>query len=165
MIIRNFIKPIDCFSPRLYMKLYNSYLRNIGVILNGTPRYIHPSVKFDGKGYKNTFIGHDVVISRDVLLLNHDFSIACGFRAINRNNQQEAFWIKDIKIGNNVFIGANASILPGTIIGDNCIIGTAAVIKGTIPENSVVIGNPAQIKAKTTDWALKQEQKADYFFE
>lgn len=48
-----------------------------------------------------------------------------------------------VKIGNNVFIGNGAIVLPGTTIGDNVIIGAGAVIASDVPDNSVMIGNPA----------------------
>lgn len=162
---RGMIKQIDGFSPRLYMKMYNGYLKKIGVVLEGTPRYIHPSVKFDGKGYNKTFLGHDVVISRETLLLNHDYSIACGFRSIGENVEREAFWLKEIRIGDNTFVGANVSILPGTVIGTNCIIGTGSVIKGRIPDGSVVLGNPAKIVGRTQEWIMKKKEVNDFFFE
>ena len=69
---------------------------------------------------------------------------------------QEAYWLKDITIGKNVFIGARSVILPGTEIGDNCIIGSGAVLKGKIPSNSIVVGNPAKVIAKTNEWVKKK---------
>lgn len=166
VIIRKLIYLIDGFSPRKYMKLYNWYLKRIGVDLYGIPRFIHPSVDFDGKGYPKTHIGENVVLSKNVLILNHDYSITCGLRSIGeRIIDHEAYWLRDIYIGNNVFVGANVSILPGTIIGDNCIVGAGSVIKGNIPENSIVIGNPAKIVGKTTDWVTQKIEKADYLYE
>lgn len=166
VILRGFIKLIDGFSPRLYMRFYNWYLQHIGVDLYGCPRYIHPSVDFDGKGYEKIHIGDNVVISKNVLLLIHDYSINCGLRSINKNEENhEAYWIKEIFIGNNVFIGANVSVLPGTKIGDNSIIGTGSVVKGDISENSIVIGNPSKIVGNTIDWTYKKMENRDYFFE
>ena len=49
-----------------------------------------------------------------------------------------------IRIGNNVFIGANVTILPGTTIGNNCIIGAGSVVKGICEDNYVYAGNPAR---------------------
>ena len=61
-----------------------------------------------------------------------------------------------ISIGNISFIGARATLLPGTEIGDNCIIGACSVVKGKIPSNSIVIGNPAKIVATTSEWLDKK---------
>ena len=55
--------------------------------------------------------------------------------------------------------------MPGTVIGDNCIIGAGSVVKGTIPDNSIVFGNPAMFYAKTTEWAEKKYKEHDYFVE
>ncbi|MCV5245276.1 N-acetyltransferase, partial [Escherichia coli] len=42
-------------------------------------------------------------------------------------------------------IGANATILPGIIIGENSIIGAGSVVTKDIPDNVIVAGNPAKI--------------------
>lgn len=44
-----------------------------------------------------------------------------------------------------MWIGLNALILKGTIIGDNCVVGAGAVVKGKFPANCVIAGNPAKI--------------------
>lgn len=48
-----------------------------------------------------------------------------------------------IKIGSNVWIGKNALILPGVVIGDNVIIAAGSVVKGECISNSLYAGNPA----------------------
>ena len=54
---------------------------------------------------------------------------------------------KDIKIGNNVFIGSHSVILGGSIIKKNSVIAAGTVLRGEIvPEFSLAIGNPAKIK-------------------
>lgn len=163
--LRKIIKLFDYFSPRKYMKLYNWYLNHIGIDITGIPRYIHPSVAFEGKGYNKTHLGNNVVISRNVLLLVHDYSVTCGLRAIDEKIRYESFWLKDITIKDNVFIGANSTILPGTIIEENCIIGAGTVIKGKIPKNSVVIGNPSRIVSNTLEWAEKKQMEKEYIYE
>lgn len=50
-----------------------------------------------------------------------------------------------IKIGNNVWLGANAIILPDVTIGDNTIIGAGSVVTKSMPDNVIVAGNPARI--------------------
>lgn len=49
-----------------------------------------------------------------------------------------------IKIGNNVWIGGNVTILAGVTIGDNCTIGAGSVVVKDIPANSIAIGSPCK---------------------
>ncbi len=57
---------------------------------------------------------------------------------------------KDVLIENNVFIGANCTILPGTVIHDNVVIGAGSVIKGELQSNSIYGGVPC--KELRTGW-------------
>jgi acetyltransferase-like isoleucine patch superfamily enzyme len=50
-----------------------------------------------------------------------------------------------VRIGNHVWIGANAVVLPGVTIGENVIIGAGAVVTNNIPPNSVAVGNPCRV--------------------
>ncbi|WP_353949127.1 sugar O-acetyltransferase [Sporolactobacillus sp. Y61] len=50
-----------------------------------------------------------------------------------------------ITIGDNVWIGANASVLPGITIGENSVIGAGSVVTKDIPANVVAVGNPCKI--------------------
>ena len=50
-----------------------------------------------------------------------------------------------IKIGNRVWIGANASILTGVTIGDNAVVAAGAVVTKDVPANALVGGVPAKI--------------------
>lgn len=98
------------------------------------------------------------MISREVILLVHDYSVTNALRSVDIptwHNNGSAHIIDEIKIGNNSFIGARAVLLPGTRIGDNCIIGAGSVVKGEIPDNSVVIGNPAKIVKNMEEYAQK----------
>lgn len=52
---------------------------------------------------------------------------------------------KSVKIGNDVWIGGNVTILPGVTIGNNVIIAAGAVITKDIPDNCVVGGIPAKV--------------------
>ncbi len=52
---------------------------------------------------------------------------------------------KPIVIGNSVWIGTGAIILPGTVIGDGAVIAANAVVRGVVPERTVFAGNPAVI--------------------
>jgi acetyltransferase-like isoleucine patch superfamily enzyme len=55
-----------------------------------------------------------------------------------------------IIIGDDVWIGAKAMILPGVTIGNKCVIGAGSLVKENVPDGSVVAGNPAKIIKKLT---------------
>lgn len=53
--------------------------------------------------------------------------------------------IMPVKIGDAVWIGANVSIAPGTMIGNGVIISTSSTVFGKIPDCAIIRGNPAEI--------------------
>ncbi|MDP3981085.1 MAG: acyltransferase [Chlamydiota bacterium] len=61
-------------------------------------------------------------------------------------------------IGNNVWIGANSMILPGSVIGDHSVIAAGSIVTGEIPPKSLAAGIPAKL-IKTLnipdDWLRK----------
>ena len=65
-----------------------------------------------------------------------------------RNSGKEL--AKPITIGNNVWIGGNATICPGVIIGNNAVIGAGSVVTKSFPDNVFIAGNPAK-KIKAID--------------
>ena len=78
---------------------------------------------------KRCFIGHGTMFTNDLFVDSPDFES----------------WIKrETKIGDNVRIGSNVTLLPITV-GDNAIIGAGAVVTKDVPANCVVAGNPAKI--------------------
>lgn len=126
---------------RFYMRLYNCLLGISGINLKGIPRFIAKSAKFDD--FELITFGERLVISSNVILLTHDYSFTTGLIALNEKPKNDIGVLGPIEIGNNVFIGMNSILLPGTSIGDNVIIGAGSVVRGTIECNSVVSGNPA----------------------
>ncbi|WP_300382266.1 acyltransferase [Clostridium sp.] len=159
-IEENLIKLIRYLNTDKYMKLYVKYLSKLGIKFNdGLPKYIDPSCYFDGVDYSKIEVGKDTVISREVMLLTHDYSISRGLQAINRLGNRELRVVEGIKIGRNSFVGARVSILPGSKIGDDVIIGAGSVIRGNIPDNSIVIGNPSKIIGDTKAWAENKYKK------
>jgi acetyltransferase-like isoleucine patch superfamily enzyme len=88
-------------------------------------------------------IGNHVAISADTTFITHD---ASGWLFADH---PEMDLFGTIRVGDNVYIGAGCTILPNTVIGSNCIIGTGSVVRGVIPDDSVVFGNPARVVMKT----------------
>ncbi len=74
----------------------------------------------------------------------------CGFytagHPIDVNLRNKGLeYAKPITIGNNVWIGGNAVVLPGVTIGDNVTIGAGSVVTKDIPSNVVAVGNPCKV--------------------
>ncbi len=102
------------------------------------------------KGYGYLIeIGNNVTIT-GATILAHDASIKkfLGYTKIGK-----------VIIGNDVFIGTGAIVLPNVIIGDNVIVGAGAVVRDSIPSNSVVTGNPATIVCTTEEYIEKNRER------
>ena len=56
-----------------------------------------------------------------------------------------------VHIGNNVWIGAGAVLLPGVHIGDNSVIGAGSIVTKDIPANVVALGNPCRVLREISD--------------
>ena len=84
----------------------------------------------------NCFIGPNVSI----------FTACHPLDAASRDTGVE--WAEPVTIGDSVWIGGNATILPGVTIGDKVVIGAGSVVTRNIPSGVVVGGNPARIIKK-----------------
>lgn len=147
------------FDSRLYMKLYNKVLARNGFKLKGTPRFIARSVKFDD--FDRITLGDRLVVSMNVHFLTHDYSYTTALISIDKKPNSDVGVIREIVVGDNVFIGMNSIILPGTRIGNNVIVGAGSVVRGTIPDFSVVTGNPAKVISDIRDYANKVRMRLD----
>jgi acetyltransferase-like isoleucine patch superfamily enzyme len=90
-------------------------------------------------------LGDNVLISGNVSLQTHDG----GIHIFRKEITNIVGRFGKIKIGNNCFIGACATILPNVEIGDNCIVCAGAVVADSFPSNSVIMGNPAKLIFRT----------------
>ncbi|KPC75187.1 maltose acetyltransferase [Streptomyces sp. NRRL WC-3753] len=83
-------------------------------------------------------IGADCQIGPNVQLLTPTHPLEPG----PRRDKLEA--ARPIVIGDNVWLGGGAIVLPGVTIGDNSVIGAGAVVTKDVPANVVAVGNPAR---------------------
>jgi acetyltransferase-like isoleucine patch superfamily enzyme len=92
-------------------------------------------------------LGDNVYITAGVQFITHD-----GGTLILRKDHPDLEWTAPITIGNDVYIGLRAVIMPGVNIGNRCIIGTGAVVTKDIPDNSVAVGVPARVIRTVDDY-------------
>lgn len=94
--------------------------------------------------------GHCYFQALNGIKLGEKILFAPGVKVISANHDlndySKSTVSKPIIIGDNVWIGANAIILPEVEIGNNCIVGAGSVVTKSFKENNLIIaGNPAQV--------------------
>lgn len=89
-------------------------------------------------------IGKGTAITPYVVItdIKHDY------KEISKPILEQGIKAFPVKIGENCFIGAGAKIMPGTTLGNHCIVATNAVVFGTFEDYSVIAGNPARMIKK-----------------
>lgn len=134
---------LEKFYYRTDPDRYLNYLRKKGCrIGEGTHIFCSPRCVFlDSTRPELLEIGNDVQITRDVRIITHgyDWAVLKGKYGDILGSAGK------VKIGNNVFIGMNATILKGTVVGNNCIIGASSLVNGCFPDDVVIAGNPAKV--------------------
>ncbi|MDO4622114.1 MAG: acyltransferase [Eubacteriales bacterium] len=126
--------PTDTLVKR-GLKVGNNFNRQQGVYIDPTHCYLIE-------------IGNDVTISIRAVLMAHDASTKklLGYTKLGR-----------IKIEDHVFIGANATILPGVTIGEYAVIGAGSVVTKDVPARTVAAGCPAKVLCTTEEYTLRQK--------
>ncbi|RRJ64500.1 acetyltransferase [Paenibacillus oralis] len=123
----------------------------------GDDIYIEPTFRCDYG--TNIYVGNHFYANFDCVILDvcevhigeycfmapgvHIYTAAHPLNPAERNSGAE--FGKPVKIGNNVWIGGRAVIVPGVTIGDNAVIAAGAVVTKDVPAGAVVGGNPAKI--------------------
>lgn len=124
-------RPVD-ESVALFPPFYSDFGRNITL---GKRVFINSGCRFQDQG--GITIGDDCLVGHNAVLatLNHDLDPA------RRADMHPA----PITIGRNVWIGANATVLPGVTIGDDAVVGAGSVVTKDVPPGAVVVGTPARV--------------------
>lgn len=99
-------------------------------------------IGIDSEVYGPVTIGSDVMMGPEVIIYTsgHEYS-----RTDVPIRLQGGSEVKPVVIGNDVWIGRRAIIMPGVSIGDGCVIGAAAVVTKDVKDYSVVGGVPARV--------------------
>lgn len=146
------------FYRILYAKIVGTfnpikYAKKIGVNM-GENCHIYGKVYWGSEPWIIT-LGENVYITDGVKFITHD-----GGTLLFRNIVSDLEITKPIVVGNNVYFGNNAIIMPGVIIEDNVVIGAGAVVTKSVPANSVVVGVPARIVKSMDEYLEKLKRES-----
>lgn len=121
---------------------YVTYLRSLGMVIgDDTVIYVPTKCQIDTTRPWMIEIGRNVSITEGVTILTHgyDWSVFKGKYGDVLGSAGH------VRIGDNVFIGMNSTILKGVEIGDNVVIGAGSVVTKSIPSDSVAVGDPCRV--------------------
>ena len=102
---------------------------------------------------KNFYANHNLVIldgnkvkfGDNVFVAPNCAFYTAGHPLYYKERNKGLEYAKPIKVGNNVWIGGNVTVLPGVSIGDNVVIGAGSVVTKDISSNVIAVGNPCKI--------------------
>lgn len=95
--------------------------------------------------------GFEIIIEDEVLFGPYNVIATTNHTRINKSFRFGIPTGGRIICKKGSWIGANCTILPGSIIGDGTVIGANTVTSGSIPDNCVFAGNPGNIKKEFND--------------
>jgi len=111
-------------------KLRRKLYRHLGIHLDPDIKFIGLETYLDDVFPELISIGKNTVIALRVTILAHD---------------DASHTVAKVDIGDHVFIGAGAIILPGVVIGDHAVVAAGAVVNKDVPSHSTVGGVPAKL--------------------
>ncbi len=91
--------------------------------------------------YQHVSIGRECIVADRVMLIDFDHGVV----EVERPIRLQGIYKRDVRVGNNVWIGYGACILRGVSVGDNAIVGTSAVVTKDLPDDAVAGGVPARV--------------------
>lgn len=113
---------------------------------------------------KSVRIGNDVLLAGKIYISDNSHGFYGGMDQSSSPEIppiQRSYSIASVIIEDNVWIGENACVLPGSHIGRGVIIGANSVVKGIIPPYTIVVGTPAHV-VKRYDFNRKGWFKTDF---
>jgi acetyltransferase-like isoleucine patch superfamily enzyme len=102
----------------------------------------------------HSYIGRwTVILAHQSVVIGNDCLIAPGCHITDVNHgiaqgeliRKQSLVSKPVRIGNDVWVGAGCSMLPGVTIGDGAVIGARAVVTHDIPAGAIAVGSPAKV--------------------
>lgn len=153
------LKKLRVIIEAVYYKLIhpNKVAKQVGVNFGNNCKF--RTKRFGSEPYL-IYIGDNFSTSSGVTFITHDGAVEVLRNAYTELKNIDLF--QTIEIKDNVFIGLNAIILPGTKIGSNVIVGAGSVVIGELNSNSVYAGLPAKYICSIDEYKNKNKNNFDY---
>jgi len=126
---------------------------------------IGKNVSTTGPCFISSVEGSTVTLGDDVMLASENeiraddahplFDVNTGLR-VNP--------VRDISIGNHVWVAKRAVLLGGAVMGDGSVLGYGSILKGSVPNNSVAVGVPAKVVRRDVAWERPHLSLAEPFY-
>jgi acetyltransferase-like isoleucine patch superfamily enzyme len=91
--------------------------------------------------YQHVSIGRECIIADRVMFIDFDHGVV----DVDRPIRNQGIYMRDVRVGHNVWIGYGAAFLRGVTVGDNAVVGTNSVVTRDVPDNAVAAGAPARV--------------------
>jgi acetyltransferase-like isoleucine patch superfamily enzyme len=91
--------------------------------------------------YQHVSIGRECIIADRTMFIDFDHGVV----DVDRPIRNQGIYMRDVRIGHNVWIGYGAAVLRGVTVGDNAVVGTNSVVTRDVPQNAVTAGAPARV--------------------
>lgn len=91
--------------------------------------------------FQHVSIGRECIVADRVMFIDFDHGVV----EVDRPIREQGIYKRDVRVGNNVWVGYGACILRGARVGDNCVIGTDSIVTKDVPDDAVVAGVPARV--------------------
>jgi acetyltransferase-like isoleucine patch superfamily enzyme len=150
----------DAFPDWKY--LYFFFYQRVLLFNFHVPWPVHPSSYVTS--YRNISFGSrtspgsapgQYIQGENGIILGSNVRLAPGVKIISANHKVDNFQAHQegppLRIGDNVWVGANAVLLPGVSIGSNTVIGAGSVVTKDIPSGVVAFGNPCRVHRSIDD--------------
>ncbi|WP_436054828.1 acyltransferase [Pseudarthrobacter oxydans] len=132
-----------------------SYARRVGVQVGDDCRFLGVKRGQFGSEPYLISIGNHVTITSGTSFITHD-----GGVWVLRSKYPHIDVFGRITIGDNVFVGMNATLMPGVTIGGNSVVATGSVVTRDVPAGSIVAGVPARVIGTVEEYEKKSLAKA-----
>lgn len=107
--------------------------------------------------HEKVVIGNNVLMASKIFISDTNHGTYKGDRQSSPYSKPNSrmLFTNPVEIGDNVWLGENVVVLPGTKIGNGCVVGANTVVSGNFGDNLIIVGAPAKVIKK---WSEEKQE-------